>query len=502
MEAPLRRLRQLAGPLPTGEKRSDPQSLLHFLAKLTKLPAVPALQLIRERYVPAVEEQGDALMRLRLLEGARPEIERCLPELEQAIEASFLPLPTETAATAVIADNCLKDLAFSYCRVVAGLSDCRLDNGLARLLQQSTYRAMHTLLRRQMLAYRAYARPSSSSWQIMHDLYGIARAHGVATLDGEGNIERLYLCALLMAYAEPGKIPRHSLNALRQAVELLSPFAGIIGDDESQHTPTALAGRFWVRTDRGHPGRPLIRVGSTRPPVPGSLIVECRGVISALDRKLAQGLGSAHDIPENVLTTLRASLGGPLTRRFSRTQFSPQTRLVAGMDNALALIAACAKDEGALDAILQNGSEWRVLDESPDGFGIRYLDGTKWPLQAGDLVVLQTSGGTRPHVCLVRRIANLKSRLELGLQMLSPEASIIEIGGSEGKPHQMGLFLPRLPAFGGSAGLLASPGALSNGALLRCETPEGGIGFWKRGAHSEHNGQVEFHVLAPANSPT
>lgn len=501
MEAPLRRLRQLAGQLPAGEKHSDPQSLLHFLEKLGNLPAVPALQLMRERYVPGVEEQDDAFMRLRLLEAARPEIERCLPDLERAIEASVLPLPAEIATTAVIADNCLKDLALAYCRVVAGLSDRRLDSGLARLLQQSTCRAMHTLLRRQMLAYRAYARPSSSSWQIMHDLYGIARAHGVATLDGEGNIERLYLCALLMAYAEPSKIPRHSLNALRQAVELLSPFAGIIEDDESQHAPTALAGRFWVRTDRGHPGRPLIRVGSTRPPVPGSLIVECRGVISALDRKLAQGLGPTHDIPENVLTALRASLGGPLTRRFSRTQFSPQTRLVAGMDNALTLIAACAKDEGALDTLMQHGSEWTVLDESPDGFGIRYLDGTKWPLQAGDLVVLHTSGGSRPHVCLVRRIANLKSRLELGLQILSPEASVIEIGGSEGMPRQMGLFLPRLPAFGGSAGLLAFPGVFTNGSLLRSEAPEDGIRFWRRGAHSENNGQVEFHVLAPADSP-
>ncbi len=291
------------------------------------------------------------------------------------------------------------------------------------------------------------------------------------------------------------------VGGMMQAVEMLVPFAGIVDFAEFDPSHVSMAGRFLVGTDDSGPGRPLARAGVSSP-VAGNFIIECRGVISALDRKLAQGLDAQHNIPENVLTVLRTAMTGQWNRRFARLRFKPKASLVAGMGNALGLIDACTQAR-SLDEAMSSASDWDILNESPDGFGIRYRSGPRWQAQAGDLVVLRIPEENRLHVCLVRRISNRRpSKFDLGLQELSPYASVIQLPTQEEHALRQAIFLPHLPAYEGNPGLLVRSGNFPANMVFRTSGDDGKIHLWRRGSHSENNGQVEFHVLSPAENLT
>ncbi|MBS1199234.1 MAG: hypothetical protein H6R18_3019 [Proteobacteria bacterium] len=501
MEAPLNRLRELLGFDLAGDSRSQAHNPQDILDGLGGLPAPVALQQLHEQYLLAVNAVRNRLERFNLLEKAQPEIENCLPVLERIVSDAILPLPAKIRAIALIADNCLKGFTNAYSSIVSHVSGSRLDAAQAELLQHAIYRAIQALFRRQILAYRAYAIPSPSSWQHLHDLYQIARGHGVANRGDDKNIEKIYLCALLMAYADPSKIPRHNLDALRQSIDFLVPFAGIVSVSDFNPSHASLMGRFLVNSETGSPGLPLARAG-IHSKDPGNYIIECRGIINALDRKLAQSLDAQHHIPENVLVALRTAMEGQWTRRFARLRFKPKAHLIAGMGNALSLISAINEDK-SLDEAMSSTSDWDILNESPDGFGLRFRNGLRWQVQAGDLVVLRIPDEKRLHICLVRRISNRQSnKFDLGLQELSPYASIIQLPAPEGQASRQGIFLPNLPAYDRSAGLLIRSGTFSTSAVFRAAGSDGVSRLWRCTEHVENNGQVEFHVLKPAESVT
>ncbi len=506
MEASVQKLRELLGFGRSGDSHAESRLLQDLLEKLGKQPPQEAIQTLLTQYIPAATAQRNLHMRFKLLENARAETERCLPELEKMVSEAVLPLPADAGTAALAADNFLKNLAYAYAGIVSGISAQSQDNVLAHLMQQAGKRVMQLLLRRQLLAYRAYATPSASSWQYMHDLHRAARSRGLASSGGDHSIERVYLCALLLAYADPYGSPRSELDNIKKTVEKLVPLAGIVDATPFSRDSESLAARFLVVTNEGHPGRPLARTAEDVP-TSGNFIIECRAIVSAIDRKLAAAENEAEDgeidASSKLLMNLRTAFGGQVSRRFSRVRFKPKTDLVAGFDNVVKFIASGAlsrrhHDQGLLSpAERPPYSEWALINESPDGFGIRYLKGEKWNIQAGDLVVLRTREDSRIHICLVRRIANLDhKKLELGLQELSPGAEVIKLAAAAADPAQPALLMPRLPAFGGNAGLLVRPGSLAENTEIPIDRGNG-ITRWRLSGQAESNGQIEFHVLEP-----
>lgn len=504
MDASVQKLRELLGFNRNGENRAEPKHLHDLLEKLAAQAPQEVIQALTTQYLPAAVTQRNLHMRFKLLENMRGEIKRCLPALEQGVNEAVLPLPPDAAAVALLADNFLKNLAYAYIGIVSGISAQSQDTLLSHLMQQAGRRAMQALLRRQLLAYRAYATPSASSWQYLHNLHRAARNRGFASGGGDDSIEHIYLCALLLAYADPYGWPRSELDALRKVIDTLVPLAAIVDAAPIDRNTDSLAARFLVMTDEGHPGRPLARTAETAP-TSGHFIVECRAVIGAIDRHLAavEAGESEPKAPAKLLINLRAAFGGQVSRRFSRVRFKPKTDLVAGFDNVVKFIASGVLSRRQHDAMVVSQtdrpacSEWALINESPDGFAIRYLKGEKWSVQAGDLVVLRTREDSRIHLCLVRRIANLDQRkLELGLQELSPGAQVIQLPGSDGQASQPALLMPRLPAFDGHAGLLARPGSLTDNTVVAVDRGNG-ITRWRPGRHAESNGLIEFHVLEP-----
>jgi hypothetical protein len=99
------------------------------------------------------------------------------------------------------------------------------------------------------------------------------------------------------------------------------------------------------------------------------------------------------------------------------------------------------------------------------------------------------------QVCIVRRIStDAKGRLELGLQALSPDVSVVDLPAHA--ETRRGIYLHRLPAYGDRPGMIARPGYLASGQRLRLEVGSTEVEV-QVGRRIESSDGMEFFALIP-----
>lgn len=460
------------------------------------------------KIVPAIFKQEDLQLRFRLLDEARDEAEKALPVLERHIDYSSLPLSLSATSSALAADNLLKALARGYGDIAHTLSSALRREGQGRLFQRAIHRAMAQLKRRQLLAYRSYAKPSPSTWTMLHDLYQLAR-HARARLPEKdfASLERQYISALLLAYLEPGNMPRPELSSAVFCAQRLALHATIREATPELNALTEPAPLFILQPAEGNPGVAVFRLPKGTPIFDG-LVVDCTAVMELLDRELNRNpeepLEGGLDIPQSILHTIQISLGGRTTRRFQRKRFKPRGNLVAGIAEVIPFLEGDSRTRRKGDGTSRinpdrfSPSEWSLVDQSPDGFLVRFIQGRKWQVDIGNVVALQPKEESRVFVCMVRRIwSNSEGRLDLGLQTLSPEVTVVDLP-VHGETRRA-LYLHNLPAYGGRAGLLAQPGDLESGLNIQVR-----IGDTNRrmqiGRRIESSDSAEFFALIPLHT--
>ena len=483
-------------------KAAEVRELLDTVAGLSSYEVVTELT---AQVIPAIVEQQNLHMRFKLLEDARQEAEKALPVLERHIDYAELPLPLAATTSALAADNLMKALAGTYFNIAKSILEGNQQKALSRMFQRTTLRAMSLLARRQQLAYRTYAKPSSSSWIMLHELYQMARTLRVRIPDEDiAPIEHQYLSALLFAYLEPSKLPRIELAAAIFCTQQLAVHAVVAEVTPETNTTEASASSFIVRPDEGNPGTPLQRLPHGTPIFDG-MIIDCSGVLNALDESVNRHPEVSDepgiDIPPALLHTLQLALGGRSMRRFSRKRFKPHADLVGGIAQVISFIEGSARARRSADTAGHDGarsfvpSEWSLIDQSPDGFLVRFIQGENWKVGVGNIVALQPRESSKVHVCIVRRIAtNTQGRLELGLQALSPQVSVVDLPGIG--ELRRAIYLHRLPAYGDRPGIVARPGQLASGQKLNLAA-YGKTQLWQIGRRLEASEGLEFFALVP-----
>ncbi len=475
-----------------------------LLEGLAALPPLEAVSRLIAQVLPAIAVEGNLHMRFKLLEEALPEAERALPALEDKVAHAELPFSMSTNTAAVHADNLLKAMANAYAGLARKIDKSPMHTGLETIFNRSIQRAVNLLARRQFLAYTAYATPSASSWLLLHELYQMACAPGTKALDEEtGPIELDYLGALIFAYLDPSKLPHAELGMIHRCTTQLAPYA-TLGEASATAQNTGTESCFVVRPSDGNPGYPLTRLPSGTS-ISGGLIIDCTQILAALDRNIARLPGKAVqpdlEAAPPLLQNMRVALGGKSARRFSRTRFRPRADLIAGLDAVLCFIDGHAFSRRSLDEIGGNdprnrqSSEWSLVDESPDGFRVRFIKGETIKLSAGNVVALQPRESSKVHICLVRRVSSTAARLEMGLQLLSPQISAIQV------KHQNlaaipAIFLHSLPAYGRFSGVIVAPGKFKTGQKISFDSLGRSVQR-QIGKCIEANEGLEFFALDP-----
>ena len=313
------------------------------------------------------------------------------------------------------------------------------------------------------------------------------------------SVEREYAAALLFALADPGRLPRPSLAAAHAFIAGLAPRARI------EAATTAEAGdntscRFLLIADKGRPAQPLANVEEDKAQAPHGLVLDCSAVIPEIERLIAAGAEAA-PLPLEIMRLLHDAWSAAATapRRFSRTQFKPRIDMITGLPAILRLLSGRTlgrrqSDDAHGDE--QDASEWLVINESPDGFGIQHLSGEAPALDIGDLVLLRPREHGKIHICLVRRSNHAgREHLELGVQLLSSKATPLPLPSEDILAMgQQGLLLPRLPAFGNAAGLITAAGALTSQSVIT-DNQEGTLKYYRLGSRIATSTAIEFHLL-------
>ncbi|MBL8430582.1 MAG: hypothetical protein JNJ95_11950 [Dechloromonas sp.] len=503
MESPLQLLREL---FPFGQSAAEQKSAAAVRGLMETITGLSPLEIIAKlasSVLPGINAQPNLQTRFKLLEDARLEVEESLTVIEKLLCGAVLPLPLNASASALQADNLLKGMAAAYTGIARSIKKSHFNESLNHLLHRSVQRAMAMIARRQLLAYRAYAAPSSSSWLALHELYQLARGQLSNPLNGEtAPIEHEYLGALLFAYIEPTKLPRAEIDTINTCTRQLAAYA-LVGEftAEASNGKTAEA-MYLVRPDEGNPGHPMMRLPSAAP-IFGSLLIDCSQVVAAIDRNITRRPGKTIDpdlqATPALLQALRIAISGKSARRFSRTRFRPRGDLVSGFGAVLRFLDGNTFSRRSVDAASRYdgrdyaSSEWAMVDESPDGFLLRFIKGEKRNLGAGELVALQPRESSRIHVCLVRRISSSQIRLEVGLQLMSPQVSVVDIATGDAA-EQRAVFLHSLPAYGKFSGLITAPGAYQTGQRIMVKLPGRSL-HRQIGTCMEANEGLEFFAL-------
>ena len=342
MDSPLQIFRDLLPFGPSSAALKSSAAVRGMLDTVAGLSPQETIAKLAASVLPTANRQPNLHMRFKLLEDIRHEAEQALPPLEKEVTQAVLPLPYDVTGTALQADNLLKGLAIAYAGIARGMLKNQMESGLSHLFHRNVHRAMAMIARRQLLAYRAYAAPSATSWLSLHDLYQFVRGPLNTPLNGEtAPIEHEYLGALLFAYLEPSKLPRSELDTIHACSRQLAAYATIgdaPADPASVRHPEAC---FLVRPDDAAPGYPLSRLPANVSTF-GGLLVDCSQVLAALDRNLTRRPGKAVEpdlsAAPALLQSLRIAIGGKSARRFSRTHFRPRGDLVVGLPAVISFV--------------------------------------------------------------------------------------------------------------------------------------------------------------------
>lgn len=503
MDSPLQLFRELLPFGPSSAEQKSAAAVRGLLDTIAGLSAQETVAKLATSVLPTLAQQPNLHMRFKLLEDIRLEAEHALPTLEQDITQAVLPLPIDVTTAALHADNLLKGMSIAYAGIARSIKKGQLENGMSHLFHRCIQRAMAMISRRQLLAYRAYAAPSATSWQTLHDLHQLVRGPLIVPLNGEtAPVEHEYLGALLFAYLEPSKLPRTELDIINTCSRQLAAYAVICDVPADAGTIRHPDSCFLVRPDEGRPGYPLSRLPANVSTF-GSLLIDCSQVLAALDRNITRRPGKTVDpdlnAPPAMLQSLRVAIGGKSARRFSRTHFRPRGDLVSGFGSVVSFLDGNTFSRRAVDSASRydgrsfTSSEWALVDESPDGFRLRYIKGEKKQLGAGDIVALQPRESSKIHLCLVRRISSTQVRLEIGLQLMSPQVSVVDVTIDDAAESRA-IFLHSLPAYGKHSGLITLPGHHCSGQKVRINLPGRSL-HRQLGACMEANEGLEFFTL-------
>ncbi|HEY5763815.1 MAG TPA: hypothetical protein VIS73_11465, partial [Rhodocyclaceae bacterium] len=282
-------------------------ALQEWLAGLGQMAESERARLLTDRLKQLLAAQENPLAQAKILAAVDAEAGLLLPPLEMTVAAAPLPLDDDVSEAALAGDNLLKGLAAGYLQLAAQLMGRRSASGVAETLGRALTAAAATLLRRQLLAYRAYAPASASSWLAFHRIYGLAQAHKTQIPGAFAQIELHYHAALLLALADPMKFSREALPLLQKLSEGMARYVRLY--PTAGHKLPETASLFLVLPSEGRPARPLAR-NESQPLDYDGYIVDCNPAVGALRKEIARhelaGGRSANDDAD--LTVMAALL--------------------------------------------------------------------------------------------------------------------------------------------------------------------------------------------------
>lgn len=289
--------------------------------------------------------------------------------------------------------------------------------------------------------------------------------NGIAVA-GMPTIRQLYTRIQLLNCAQP-----HTFTATE--IAFVSAYVSTCGIDVTLSTqrPPDSPALFWVDLCADQQMQPIIRRPILEDAIEPRYLL-CDELVHRMKKHLEaleggqkaerMGLPDFADtaVGQGVIRRLIANWGLPKKRRFQRRRQSLRATLCPGLRYLWPQLGTPDMHDPYL-------SQWMIVNECPDGYAIMHMGGKMRRLHIGDVVGLKidspTSNPNAPwQICMVRWArSDNPEHIEMGLQILAPQASAVEVGvtGLPGSPPPLqALLLPPVQPLYPSSGLVIRSG--------------------------------------------
>ena len=418
--------------------------------------------------------------RLKLVELYRATARLLLPALHQQYVDKPLPLAEKNQQAAVLTRKLLAELGNGYKLVLIDLLNRRISFGANKLAPLAIARTIECLSAILDVCYEIYGPTPAGVWSELHQLYGYAAQQNLHDAqiaeDEKTSINALYKQVLLIALADPYRLLQGQLVEVKAYIARFCQHAQLqpLGKAENTH------GLFLVRLDSDKPPKALshhsgvtdARVDIILNTVPLARVLHQQAQdLEANTPPAKLGLPDAAQQPHyrEMLKRLIKQWGIAPKRVFNRTPVQNQTFICSGMTTlhrALSQADIPSTVDEELDTYITlqmsetmqllgqstgsyqtyNCASWQVVNESAGGVALAKEPGGSTKIKVGDIIGVGAAQAGNWGVAIVRWMqSNADSDLELGAQMLAPQAEAIAIKPVISAPDAMFQPALRLP---------------------------------------------------------
>ena len=426
--------------------------------------------------------------RLNALELYRPTAIQIYQDLLPHFSNAAMPLSKNEQAFADAAVQLWQEMAYGYKFSLVDLQNKILNINNSKVTAQVVQRAIHAIKEIALVYHLGYRSAPASLWSELHQLYFCAIQQSaeksavadVLAKNDESSVNLIYTQVLLMALADP----QHLANAdILKTDMYLSKICA-----HAELRPLGLienpAGVFLVSLDSNKAPTPFAK-NKELPDGKTDILLLTLGMARHIHQhiKMLQDGNLPNDgsLPinafeshfEDLLTRLIKNFGKSPKRLFSRTKKSDGVELGVGLLAAHHILqdGNYATNKVAVAINAAKPSRWQVLNVSAGGCSLRKFSSSQTSAYIGDVVAMKNSKTASWEIAVLRWAnVNTLSQLDVGLQLISPNATTAIAKHDASAVEGEALLLPELGGLKQAASLLTARGFCKTGDILAFAT--------------------------------
>lgn len=429
--------------------------------------------------------------RLNALELYRPTAIQIYQDLLPHFSSAGMPLSKNEQAFADAAVQLWQEMAYGYKFSLVDLQNKILNINNSKITAQVVQRAIHAIKEIALVYHLGYRTAPSNLWSELHQLYFCAvqqSAEKLAVADSlakndQSSVNLIYTQVLLTALADPQHLANADILKTDTYLSKICEHAELraLGLIENP------AGVFLVSLNSNKPPTPFAK-NNQLPDGKTDILLLTLGMARQIHqhiKMLQQGaLPNDGSLPNNafeshfadLLTRLIKNFGRSPKRLFSRTKKSDGVELGVGLMAAHHILQE-GNHTTAKAAVTINAakpSRWQVLNVSAGGCSLRKFSSSQTSAYIGDVVTMKNSRTATWEIAVLRWAnVNTLNQLDVGLELISPNASTAIAKHNNSAVEGEALLLPELSGLKQAASLLTARGFCKSGDTLAFATESG-----------------------------
>ena len=422
--------------------------------------------------------------RLNALELYRPTAIQIYQDLLPHFSNTGMPLSKNEQAFADAALQLWQEIAYGYKFSLVDLQNKILNINNSKSTAHVVQRAIHALKEIALVHHLGYRTVPASSWSELHQLYFCAIQQSVEQLpvidslanQDASSVNLIYTQVLLMALADPQHLANIDILKTDTYLSKICAYAELrpLGLIENP------AGVFLIALDSNKPPVAF----SKNKELPDSktdillLTIDMARRIHQHIKILQQGdLPDDGSLPinaleshfEDLLARLIKNFGKLPKRLFSRTKKSDGVELGVGLMAAHHILQTgdYAHTKAAVSINNDKPSRWQVLNVSAGGCSLRKFSSSQTSAYIGDVVAMKNNK-TDAWELAVLRWANVNSlsQLDVGLELIAPNAAASNVRHDNSELEGEALLLPELSGLKQVVSIVTARGFCKTGDVL------------------------------------